>query len=61
VKRCKIPECPWHVEHSSRGLCMWHECWRSSLGAGRVALRPIPSAEEILRAVRIGYMAIERR
>ena len=53
---CKIPGCSGRVEHSTRGLCVWHECWRVSLGAGVVALRPVPSAEEIARAVARGVL-----
>lgn len=52
LERCKIPGCSWHVESSRRGLCFAHEAWRASLGAGMVTLRPVPSAEEILRALR---------
>jgi len=52
LQRCKIPGCIGHVESSRRGLCFPHECWRASLGAGVVSLRPVPTAEQILRALR---------
>jgi len=51
LERCKIPGCIWNVENSRRGLCFAHEAWRASLGAGVVTLRPVPSAEEIIRAL----------
>ena len=60
LERCKIPECTWHVESSRRGLCFAHEAWRASLGAGVVSLRPVPTAEQILRALRRVVPAVGR-
>lgn len=50
--RCKIPGCTWHVETSRRGLCFFHEAWRVSQGARAISLRPVPTAEEIMRALK---------
>lgn len=50
--RCRIPGCTWHVDSSTRGLCYAHELWRTSFGAGIIALRPVPTAEQIFQALR---------